>query len=108
MMDCKRALAACNGDLQKASDYLRKKGLVSADKKAGRIASEGAVVSYIHGGRYAPLCVPLSLPDLARTFFGCLVVSSSQKTAVSRGYRLGSVRMPFSHGSTSVCTRPST
>ena len=51
MMDCKRALAACDGDLKAASDYLRKKGLASADKKAGRIASEGAVVSYIHGGR---------------------------------------------------------
>ena len=52
MMDCKRALAACNGDVQAASDYLRKKGLASADKKAGRVASEGAVVSYIHGGRW--------------------------------------------------------
>lgn len=51
MMDCKRALAASEGDTQKASDYLRKKGLASADKKAGRIASEGAIVSYIHGGR---------------------------------------------------------
>ena len=55
MMDCKRALAACNGDIKAASDYLRKKGLASADKKAGRIASEGAVVSYIHGGRQAAL-----------------------------------------------------
>lgn len=55
MMDCKRALAACNGDLKAASDYLRKKGLASADKKAGRIASEGAVVSYIHGGRWEAL-----------------------------------------------------
>ena len=51
MMDCKRALAACEGDLEKAADYLRKKGLASADKKAGRVASEGAISSYIHGGR---------------------------------------------------------
>lgn len=51
MMDCKRALAASDCDTQKASDYLRKKGLASADKKAGRVASEGAIVSYIHGGR---------------------------------------------------------
>ena len=53
MMDCKRALAASNGDLDSAADYLRKKGLASADKKAGRIASEGAISSYIHGGRLA-------------------------------------------------------
>lgn len=51
MMDCKRALAACDGDLEKAGDYLRKKGLASADKKAGRVASEGVIASYIHGGR---------------------------------------------------------
>lgn len=53
MMDCKRALAANDGDLEKSKDYLRKKGLASADKKAGRVASEGAVASYIHGSRYA-------------------------------------------------------
>ncbi|KAK9829492.1 hypothetical protein WJX72_006188 [[Myrmecia] bisecta] len=50
MMDCKKALAECNGDLDAASDYLRKKGLLSADKKASRIAADGAVASYIHGG----------------------------------------------------------
>ena len=50
MMDCKKALAECDGDLDAAKDYLRKKGLASADKKAGRIASEGAIASYIHAG----------------------------------------------------------
>ena len=49
MMDCKKALSETAGDFDKAVDYLRKKGLASAAKKAGRIASEGAVISYIHG-----------------------------------------------------------
>ena len=50
MMDCKKALAECGGDLDAAADYLRKKGLASAGKKAGRVASEGAVGAYIHAG----------------------------------------------------------
>src|SRR4051812_14709782 len=50
IMDCKKALAEEKGDLEKAVEYLRKKGLSAASKKAGRIASEGAVGSYIHAG----------------------------------------------------------
>ncbi|MDD2372052.1 MAG: translation elongation factor Ts [Syntrophomonadaceae bacterium] len=50
MMDCKKALVATDGDIEKAVDELRTKGLASAAKKAGRIASEGVVTSYIHGG----------------------------------------------------------
>ena len=50
MMDCKEALVECNGDMEKASDYLRKKGLATAQKRAGRIASDGAIQSYIHMG----------------------------------------------------------
>ena len=50
IMDCKKALAEVGGDLDKAVEYLRKKGLSAASKKAGRIASEGAVGSYIHAG----------------------------------------------------------
>ncbi|MCL6638947.1 MAG: translation elongation factor Ts [Firmicutes bacterium] len=49
MMDCKKALAETGGDLNKAVDYLREKGLAAAAKKAGRIAAEGLVESYIHG-----------------------------------------------------------
>ncbi|GBF32658.1 translation elongation factor Ts [Desulfocucumis palustris] len=49
MMDCKKALAEVNGDIDKAVDYLREKGLAAAAKKAGRIAAEGLVESYIHG-----------------------------------------------------------
>jgi elongation factor Ts len=50
MMDCKNALVSTNGDMEKAIDELRTKGLAKAAKKAGRVASEGIVISYIHGG----------------------------------------------------------
>ena len=48
LMDCKTALKETDGDIAKATEYLRKKGLAAAAKKAGRIASEGVVTSYIH------------------------------------------------------------
>ena len=50
MMDCKKALVESDGDMEKAVAYLREKGLAAAAKKAGRVASEGAVESYIHMG----------------------------------------------------------
>ena len=50
MMDCKQALTACNGDFEKAAIWLREKGIAAAAKKKSRIASEGAVASYIHMG----------------------------------------------------------
>jgi len=50
MMDCKRALQEANGDMEKAIEILREKGLAAAAKKAGRIAAEGIVDAYIHGG----------------------------------------------------------
>lgn len=51
MMDCKQALAETDGNLDAAVKYLREKGMVKASKKASRIAAEGIVYSYIHGGR---------------------------------------------------------
>lgn len=50
MMDCKNALTETNGDLEKAIDFLREKGMATAAKKQGRIASQGIVESYIHMG----------------------------------------------------------
>ncbi|MBQ7164276.1 MAG: translation elongation factor Ts [Clostridia bacterium] len=50
MMDCKKALVECNGDAEKAVEYLREHGIAKAAKKAGRIAAEGIVDSYIHMG----------------------------------------------------------
>ncbi|MBD2314805.1 translation elongation factor Ts [Desertifilum sp. FACHB-1129] len=56
MMDCKKALAENDGDMTKATEWLRQKGLASAGKKAGRVAAEGLVDSYIHtGGRIGVL-----------------------------------------------------
>ena len=49
MLQCKQALTETNGDMEKAINYLREKGIASAAKKEGRIAAEGVVLSYIHG-----------------------------------------------------------
>ena len=50
MMDCKKALGETNGDFEAALKWLREKGMASANKRAGKTASEGAVASYIHMG----------------------------------------------------------
>ncbi|XP_054787507.1 polyprotein of EF-Ts, chloroplastic isoform X3 [Prosopis cineraria] len=55
MMDCKKALAETGGDLEKAQEYLRKKGLSSAEKKSSRLAAEGRIGSYIHDSRIGVL-----------------------------------------------------
>jgi len=49
MMDCKKALIECEGNMEAAVEYLREKGLAAAAKKAGRVANEGLVDAYIHG-----------------------------------------------------------
>ncbi len=51
MMDCKNALVETNGNMEEAIKYLREKGIAKAAKKMDRIASEGIIASYIHGGR---------------------------------------------------------
>jgi elongation factor Ts len=50
MSDCKKALTECDADMEKAIEYLRKKGIAQAAKKATRIASEGMIASYLHPG----------------------------------------------------------
>ncbi|WAH35379.1 translation elongation factor Ts [Alicyclobacillus dauci] len=50
MMDCKKALTEAEGDMERAQEVLRERGLASAAKKAGRVAAEGLVESYIHAG----------------------------------------------------------
>lgn len=54
-MDCKKALSETGGDLEKAHEYLRKKGLAAADKKSSRIAAEGRIGTYIHDSRIGVL-----------------------------------------------------
>jgi elongation factor Ts len=51
MMDCKKALSETEGDIVKAQEYLRKKGLASADKKSSKVTAEGRIGSYIHDNR---------------------------------------------------------
>lgn len=67
MMDCKKALLETNGNLEKAQEYLRKKGLSSADKKSSRLAAEGRISSYIHDSR-----------------IGCLIEVNSETDFVGR------------------------
>jgi elongation factor Ts len=55
MSDCKKALLETDANMELASEYLRKKGLAAAAKKSGRIATEGAITSYIHNGRVGVL-----------------------------------------------------
>ena len=63
VMDCKNALTECDGDIEKAIAHLRKTGMAAAAKKAGRIASEGVVHSYIHGGGRIQSAVADSFDD---------------------------------------------
>lgn len=60
MMDCKKALTECNGDMEKATIWLREKGIAAAAKKADRIAAEGVVASYIHMGGKIGVLVELN------------------------------------------------
>ena len=86
-MDCKEALAQCGGDSEKAVDYLRKKGLSAAAKRAGREASEGVVGSYVHmGGRIGVIVeVNCETDFVARTDdFQELVADLAMQVAAAR------------------------
>jgi elongation factor Ts len=78
MMDCKRALAETSGDLEGAVDWLRKKGLSAAAKKAGRVAAEGLVAAASSGGRGAVVEVNAETDFVARN-------ESFQKFAATAG-----------------------
>ncbi len=60
LMDCKNALKECDGKMDEAIEYLRKKGIASASKKAGRKASEGLIFSYIHPGNKVGVLLELN------------------------------------------------
>jgi len=60
MMDCKRALEESGGDMDRASEILRKKGIAKAEKRAGRTAAQGVVVSYIHHNGQVGVLVELN------------------------------------------------
>ena len=67
MMDCKKALVASDGNMDKAVEYLREKGLAAVAKKAGRVASEGMVDSYIHMGGKVGVLVKAEVPEVNDT-----------------------------------------
>ena len=60
MMDCKKALAETAGDIDKAIEWLRQKGIASAEKKSGRVAAEGSIGSYIHTGARVGVLIELN------------------------------------------------
>ena len=60
MMDCKRALEEAGGDMDKAVEILRKKGIAKAEKRAGRVATQGLVVSYIHHNQQVGVLLELN------------------------------------------------
>ena len=60
MMDCKKALIENKGDMEKSIEWLRQKGIASAEKKSGRVAAEGAVGSYIHTGSRVGVLIELN------------------------------------------------
>ncbi len=90
VMDCKRALAESGGDMEKAVDYLRRKGLAAAAKKMGRVAAEGLVGSYIHPGGKIGVLVELNCETdfVARTaeFQGLLKDMAMQIAAANPRY----------------------
>ena len=94
MMDCKKALAECGGDVDKAADFLRKKGLASADKKASRVAAEGLVGSYIHAGSALGVLIEVNCETdfVARgDAFGELVADLAMQVAACPGVSVVSV-----------------
>lgn len=86
MMDCKKALEETNGDVQAATDYLRKKGIAKAEKRAGKSTSEGAVVAETRGGTGALVELNCETDFVARTDdFQQLAKSLARQAAASEG-----------------------
>jgi elongation factor Ts len=96
-MDCKEALAQCKGDTEKAVDYLRKKGLSAAAKRAGKEASEGVVGSYIHMGGKIGVIVEVNCETdfVARTDdFQELVADLTMQVAAARPFYVRREEVP--------------
>ena len=88
MLDCKKMLIEANGDMDKAIDLLREKGLAAAAKKAGRIAAEGLVDSYIHmGGTIGVMTEVKSTADKAAlqelAFNICMQIAASKPQVIN-------------------------
>jgi elongation factor Ts len=97
MMDCKKALSETDGNLEKAIDYLRQKGLSDAAKRTGRTASEGAIGAYIHPGGKIGVLVEVNCESdfVARTGeFQALVKDLAMHVAASNPLYLGREDVP--------------
>lgn len=91
MMDCKKALAECGGDLEAAVDWLRKKGLAAAAKKAGRVAAEGLVAVAVAGNRGAVVEVNAETDFVARNEQFQAMVRNIARVALDKGGDAGAV-----------------
>lgn len=97
IMNCKKALAESGGDLEKAVDYLRRKGLAAAAKKMGRVAAEGLVGAYIHAGGKIGVLVELNCETdfVARTAeFQALLKDIAMQIAAANPRYLGPEDVP--------------
>ncbi len=97
MMDCKRALNDANGDVEKAIDLLRERGMASVAKKASRIAAEGVVGSYIHmGGKIGVLIEVNCETDFVASTdeFQLFVKDMAMQVAASRPYYISPEEVP--------------
>lgn len=84
IMDAKKALVECDGDMEKAMEFLRQKGIASADKKMSRIAAEGLVASYVEGNVGAMIEVNCETDFVAKTDeFGELAKNLAKQVAVA-------------------------
>lgn len=96
MMDCKKALAENNGDLEAAVDWLRKKGLAAAAKKAGRVAAEGLVGAAASGTSAAVVEINAETDFIARNPHFQAMVSQAAEIAASGDYTVESLaKAPF-------------
>jgi elongation factor Ts len=92
MMDCKKALVECNGNIEEAIDFLRKKGLAAAAKKSGRVAAEGLVGVYVDGKVGTLLEVNAETDFVARNDLFQSYVSHAVKIANGGSYDLDSLK----------------
>ena len=92
MMDCKKALVACEGDVEKSIDWLRKKGLSAAAKKSGRVAAEGLVGLYVDGNKGTVLEVNAETDFVARNDLFQKYVSTVVEIASKNGADLETLK----------------
>jgi elongation factor Ts len=97
IMDCKTALKECDGDIEKAIEYLRKKGIATAKKRGGRTTSQGQVMSYIHAGGKIGVLVEVNCEtDFTgkNEDFACFVKDTAIQIAATNPIAIDRERVP--------------